>query len=155
MKCVYLLTLGVFLVVLTGCKSRGNGADVDQNTLVGTWETQSLTVKIPGKGSNKNSVVTLFPLPDTTRKDKPLTVLAQDGKYREMVVDGNGETSSSREGFWNFYQDTLVVRMESEGRVETKFAVQRKGNKLILTNNVDWTADGKKEEEMRLELTRR
>lgn len=160
MKSVHLLTIGALLLLLVlGCKTRGDqngGKGLSSDYLIGTWETQSVVVEIPAKGnSGKGSQVSLYPLADTSRTSKPLTILAQDGGYREIVLDGTGEASSSREGFWHFYSDTLVVRMESQGNVETKFGVRRKGSKLILSNMVDWTANGKKTEEMVLELKKR
>lgn len=159
MKIVYLLSLGVVLFFLGACKGRvdqGGKEGLSSEYLIGTWETQSVTVDIPPKGgSGKSSEVSLFPLPDSTKSAKPLTVLAPDGGYREMTIGGSGETSASREGVWHFYQDTLIVRMESQGNVETKFGVRKKGSKLVLTNMVDWTANGKKTEEMRIELKKR
>lgn len=158
MKKVVLLGLLIGLIGLAGCKTKGGGgkAELNSDFLIGTWETQNLTIDIPAKNnSGKGSEVTLFPFPDSTKTEKPITILAQDGKYRELVVNGSGETVNNREGFWHFYSDTLVVRMESNGNVETKFGVVKKGSKLILTNRVDWTANGKKEETMRLELKKR
>ena len=158
MKFVYSLVLLGLIVALAGCKPRtgDGGKALTSEFFIGTWETQSLTVNIPSKDNpNKSSKVTLFPFPDSTKTEKPITVLAADGGYRELVVNGAGETVNNREGFWHFYQDTLVVRMESQGNVETKFGIRRKGNQLIMTNMVDWTASGKKTEEMRLELKKR
>ena len=158
MKFVYSLVLLGLIVALAGCKPRtGNGGkELTSEFFIGTWEAQSLTVNIPAKDNpNKSSKVTLFPLPDSTKKEKPITVLAADGGYRELVIDGEGKTVNNREGFWHFYQDTLVVRMESQGNVETKFGVARKGDRLIMTNMVDWTASGKKTEKMRLDLKKR
>ncbi len=159
MKSVFLLILGGVFLVLGGCKNRvgqGGGEGLSSEYMIGTWETQRVTVEIPAKGnSGKGSEVSLFPLPDSTKSAKPITVMAQDGGYREIMIDPQGEASGSREGFWNFYQDTLVVRIESQGNVETKFGVRKKGSKLILTNMVDWTANGKKTEEMRIELKKR
>ena len=159
MKFVYSLVLLGLIVALAGCKPRSGdgGKALTSEFFVGTWETQSLIVSIPTKDNpGKSSKVTLFPFPDSTKTEKPITVLAADGGYRELVVDGTGKTVNTQEGFWHYYQDTLVVRMEPpQADVEFKFGVERKGNRLTMRSMVDWTANGKKTEEMILELKKR
>lgn len=160
MKFVHCLTIGVLLLSLFACKPRVEGGSTPKNqlsseTFVGSWETQSVTILLKGKDGKDNNEVNLYPVEGSTANTKPVTHIHGNGEYQEEVYDGEGKLSSSRKGTWHYHQDTLFVRMDVPENSGMKFGVRKKGDKLTLTNLVDWNANGKKEEEMRIELKAR
>jgi|GEM_PF-6941431 len=160
MKFVHCMTIALILCVAMGCKPRAqassNASDkLSSESFVGSWGTQSVVIVLRNKDGKGQNEVPLFPVEGTTKGVQPVTHIQGDGIYREEVLDEKGELSVSRKGTWHYYQDSLFVRMETPKNSGMNFGVRQKGKKLTLTNLVDWNADGKKEEEMRIVLERR
>jgi len=149
-------SLLLLLLLMTACKPRSGGG-YQQDDIVGTWRTQEIEVTlVTHRDSKRDSTYQLEP-PRTgagRQLQPPLTFIQADGSYRDEIRDDLGEVVKENKGFWHLTGDTLIMRMEAQQGAEMRFHVLKNGNKLRLTNQVDWDADGKKDDLIRVNLKR-
>lgn len=147
--------------LLAGCvgsKSASPSAEgLSNEDVIGTWETETVEVDLHSRPIGKaDSSFVIFPGPSAqgSSGQQPVTYINADGRYRDEVKGPDGRVLKSNSGFWHLGRDTLYLRMESQGDNETRFGVRKRGKKLLLDNRVDWDGDGKKDDEMHIQLRR-
>ncbi len=155
MKYLFLAAM-VLPWALFSCKPT-QGTDLSNNDIVGAWQTQEVEVTLRSiNNSRKDSSFTIdqMAMEQSTGTRPATTFIQADGSYRDEVRNTEGKLIKENKGYWHLNSDSLYIRMASQTQGEMRFGIEQKGNKMQLTNRIDWDVDGQKDDEMVVKLRR-
>lgn len=157
-KCLFCL---LFILFILGCGARTPGASpsryLTNEDVVGRWRTESLEISIESHNNLKaDSSFEMNPhlMAEASGNQPPVTYLMPNGNYKDELISLAGETVRLQTGFWHLDKDTLYIRLENPPGQNSQFHVRKKGQNLLLGSQVDWDADGKKDDELAIRLSR-
>lgn len=151
---VILLSIG-----LIGCKTRPTGtaaqAGLSVASFVGPWIATSVEIATDGK-CDKTSLIQFDSkeVAGSQGRKPAMTIFAADGSYREETYTISDSLVQSKAGFWHLFEDSLYMRVEGAGNQKIAFKATVEGKGLMLLSQIDWDADGERDDQMTVKLKR-